>query len=45
MEEIEEYFKRSVIDISRRCHVFTSQVIKVIKEFVENDSKRRYFDC
>lgn len=32
--EIEEYFKRSVIDIARKCRVYDTDVIQIIKKLL-----------
>ena len=35
--EIEDYIKRSVVDIARKCGVYTSDVIEIIKKLYRNE--------
>ena len=35
--EIENYVKRSIIDIARKCSVYDTDVINVIKKIVGNE--------
>lgn len=34
MEQVEEYLKRSITDIARKCHTTNEIVIKTIKKLI-----------
>ena len=38
IEEIEEYIKRSIVDIARKCSVSNTDVIETIKNLYKNEN-------
>jgi len=36
--EIENYIKRSVVDIARKCRVYSTDVIETIKKLYKNEN-------
>ena len=38
IDEIENYIKRSITDIARKCGVCNTDVIKTIKNFINNEN-------